>query len=212
MLIRAVLFAIFLMIPALSLGSTGESMKQYHAETSTPLAEIVRHLEARLPDAAPMAASGTKATVSYSGSHVPDALRSFLVTAFPDVDAELLAPGRTVTLAVTLRAADAGTEGALLILTRLTADETGLPAGAVVLLDGRGAAPCAGQVVVSHDLPRGETAELYQTYFESEGYRFDGHSLAGVSFFVGYRPGCSVTLYFEADGGATVVVAQFSEV
>ncbi len=210
MLIRlALLFALICAAPA----GAREAMRQYFAETSTEFEALTGELARRMPPPVDLVSNGEQTLLSYSGATLPPALASFLKSAFPDLDSELLAPGRVMSIVTSLTPAGQGTAMSLMVLARFPPPEFDLPEGAAVLLDATGAEPCAGQVVVKQPGARGDVAALYRAHFEREGFAFDAdeEDARATSFFVGYADDCTLGLYFQHDGEATLVVARYLE-
>ncbi len=189
--------------------SAKESMRQFGSETSTGYGEIIGSLQQRLPDTVMVQDFGDSAAVSYAGNMVPPALGSFLKTAFEALDPSVIAPGKTVSLTMTLMPSDEGTSLGLMVMGRFDIAQGALPKGASVIMDGRGAGGCDGQVVLHHQEQIDDAAETYVAHLEAQGFAFNDNLTQGVSFFVGYRPGCETALYLQEEQGASLVVIRY---
>jgi len=89
------------------------------------------------------------------------------------------------------------------------------PAGAEVLWQDGAPDACAGEVILSEDMPLTAATRTHADRLAGEGFMLTDLSDASVSFFVGQRPGCAVALYLErdadTDGRSTVIVRYLEE-
>lgn len=209
-MLRPLVLALILVSLA-SAAAAAERIRQFHSETDTAAAEIVAALEAQLPDGPPIMPTREGAMLSYTGHFVPVPLKAFLAAAFPGLEVAALAPGRPVTLSLVLNEADGVTDMSLMVFAAFT--RSGAPAmeGATVLLDGTGAAPCKGQMIVSHETGVEETTEAYLDHLESEGFEIAEQDPREMSFFIGQAPGCEIALYVQPDETRTIVVLRYLE-
>lgn len=202
-----------LTLAALSPGAlnAAESFRQFSGETSTPLAEIVTHLEQRLPDSVQIMELEGEAGLHYVGKSVPPVLAGFLETAFPRLDPTILTSGQAVTLTVGLQEMEAGTHLTLMALAEFPSLADAVPSGATVLLDGTGPGTCEGQIVAHSFEPVEEAAITYRTHLEQNGFVFPEDERQSASFFFGHAPGCDVALYLQSESDTTVAVIRYLE-
>jgi len=208
MLMRLV-FALALLCAAPA--TAREAMRQYFAETSTGVEMLTGELASRMPRSVALLSHESQTLVTWSGASLPPALASFLAGAFPDLEPDLLQPGRAMSLVASLTPAESGTTLSLMVLARFPPPSVDLPAGAAVMLDATSSEPCRGQIVLKHPGARTEVAALYRAHFEGQGFLFDDEAPGETSFLVGYAGGCALGLYFQRDGEATLVVARYLE-
>lgn len=189
----------------------GERIRQFHAETDAPVEEIVSALEMRLPNGPPVIAIREGAMLSYAGRFTPAPLKAFLEAVFPGLEKRVLEPGRAVTLSLVLSDVEGVTDISLMVMATFTQAGAPMLEGAQVLLDGTGASPCQGQLILSHDMSVEETTEAYIAHLEEEGYRFAEQDPREMSFFIGQAPDCTIGLYVEPDDSRTIVVIRYLE-
>jgi len=188
-----------------------ESVRQFHAETTTPKDEIAEALRTVVGRDVALIDTGETLMISYSGNATPPVLASFFEAAFSDLSPEILAMGRSLSLTATLTEYDDFTDMSLMVLARFDAHTLPLPDGGYIMLDGTTPNTCNGQLVIAHDLPLKQAAKLYRGHFESEGYDFPDAEPDEVSFFIGYGPECELAMYLEPDRGSTLVVIRYLE-
>ncbi|MGB3314757.1 MAG: hypothetical protein WBB85_10120, partial [Albidovulum sp.] len=73
---------------------------------------------------------------------------------------------------------------------------------------------CTGQAILSQTGLPDKVAPDYVARLEAEGFQVTDASDDDTSFFVGYRPGCSLFLYFQPDPAGqdrSTVVMNFQE-
>lgn len=205
--------AMLAMLAMLASGADAQEMRQFFAETSTPLPEITAHLAPVLPDSVALTEAGENAYLSYSGMQTPPGLAGFLTSAFETLEPTAIAPGQTVSITLVMTRHSARTDLSLMVLGRFDAPEGGITVdGGQVIMDGRGAEPCTGQVIIQHALAPDETLDRYVTAHEDAGFVFEDETDATTSFFFGQGPDCAVALYVEGEtGGSTAVIRYLEE-
>ena len=208
-MLRLVLLILVLASPVAA--KPTESLRQYTAETSTDVSRIVETLSQRLPESVALLELGGEVALSYTGNATPPALSGFLETAFQDLDPAVIAMGQTVSLTLTLANTDAGTIMSLMLMARFPSGGQPIMDGAVVMLDGRGAGTCAGQLVLQQPALPEAAAPAYVEHLENEGFAFEPYDPQETSFFIGHRPGCALALYLQEDQGASLIVIRYLE-
>jgi hypothetical protein len=188
-----------------------ESLRQFHAETLSSPDEIVARLEPRLLPSVTVTTVADDAILSYTGNAPPAALTDFVESTFDALPEGFLIPGRTLSLALTISGRDGGADLSLLLLARFPEPPAPLPDGAVVLLDGRGAADCTGQMVLRHPGRHRDVAKSYREHLEEAGFAFPDAEPDETSFFIGYAPDCAAALYLRPDQGTTLIVVRYLE-
>jgi len=210
-MLKALGLSVGLVAAAAATAAAGERIRQFHAETATPVAEIVAALEARLPDGPPVIPTREGAMLSYAGRFTPAPLKAFVEAAFPALEARVLDPGSAVTLSLVLSEVEGVTDISLMVMAAFTQPGAPMIDGARVLLDGTGPGACEGQVILSHDMTVEAATEAYLAHLESEGYRFAERDPREMSFFVGHAPDCAIALYVQRDATRTVVAIRYLE-
>ena len=206
-MLKPLLSAIFLVFAA---SAQAETLRQFHAETSTPLSEIKTALENRLPDMVGVLGEDT-VTVAYSGNRVPPALVGFLETSFEKLDPTTLAIGKTLSLSLTLQGDDTGTVMSLMMMGNFPASRVPVLKDSVVMMDGSGPGNCAGQLVLRHLKPVEETASDYVSALKKDGFAFPDADSDEVSFFIGHAPDCQIAMYLHPQQDTTMVVIRYLE-
>ena len=201
----------FLMAAPLVASEARESLRQYAASTTTEMSTIVTQLASQVPASVVILEMGDQVAFSYTGDATPPGLSRFLVSAFQDLDPATIAMGQTVSLTATLAEDGRGTAMGLMLLARFDAGDSLLLNGATVLVDGRGAGGCDGQLILQQPMPRDEAAKAYRDLFETRGFAFPDASPQETSFFIGYREGCEMALYLQEQEGASLIVIRYLE-
>ncbi|MEM6388931.1 MAG: hypothetical protein AAF825_03740 [Pseudomonadota bacterium] len=185
-----------------------QQMRQFFAQTATPLDQITRALGQGMgPDVVITPGAGST-LVSYTGQSLPPGLAAFLAQGLPQLDPAMIAPGQAVQLSLVLTEQDAGTEIALMLIGRFEVQGAPVLSGGQVVLDGLGPEPCTGQLIVQHDQPPAPIAARYQEALEQDGFTFED-AQDDTSFFIGSRTGCEVALYVQGEEGGTTAVIRY---
>lgn len=186
-------------------------IRQVSSTTQTPIHAIYDVWTEAMPAEVTLAATDAEAKLSYAGEDMPVSLRTFLKVAFPTLDIKALAPGNPVSLSLTLRAQGNGTLMHLVAQAPFVLAPRNYPTGAHVVLDGI-AGTCSGQTVLSHPAPVASLADTYRHFLQDAGFALQNDSPQEVSFFIGYRPGCSAFLYLSEDTPETsLIVLRYLE-
>ncbi|NNE81508.1 MAG: hypothetical protein HKN18_14670 [Silicimonas sp.] len=188
-----------------------ESVRQFHAETATPVADLARHLEARLDGTATVLHHGDQVLVSYTGNATPDPLTRFASAAFQTLDPSVLAPGRVVTMNLSATQYDGTTALSLMILARFPKARAPVPESAMVLLDGTGPGDCEGQLVLQYPDRRKATRLAMLDHLQDAGFDLSQNDADELSFFIGQAPGCEIALYLKPKGKTTLIVLRYLE-
>lgn len=202
---------LFLVAAPLLAGEARESLRQYAATTSTEMSTIVEQLTAQVPDTVVILEMGDQVAFSYTGDATPPGLSRFLTSAFEELDPGLIAMGQTVSLTATLAEDGDQTAMGLMLLARFTSGDSPVLDGATVLVDGRGAGSCNGQLILQQAMPQREAAKAYRELFEKRGFAFPDSSPQETSFFIGYRQNCELALYLQEQEGASLIVIRYLE-
>ncbi len=209
MLLRAILI-LLLLVPAMAQADL--PMRQLQAQTPVDASKVAARLQAELPPSVVRGFDASGATFSYTGLHTPAPLVAFVLRTFADVDAEVLTPPNPVSITLSLRPADDGTQVVALIKAAFPTDDLHLPPGATVVLDGRTQAACSGQLVVSQHAAPQAASRIYKDHLIAQGFTLDEIPLQGASYFSGYRPGCTAIAYIQPNTPASsLVVLRFLE-
>lgn len=201
---------LLVLLPGFGLAE-GESVRQFHAQTATPAAELARNLDARLPEAVTMVQTEGQFALSYTGNATPETLVRFADAAFERFDPAMLAPGRTVSLTLSGAVYGDTTALSLMILARFAGPQAPVPPGAVVVLDGTGPGACEGQLVLQFPGPRKEARPAMLAHMEQAGFAFPDADPDETSFFIGQAPGCAAAVYLEPNGKTTLIVLRYLE-
>ncbi|MEM7752765.1 MAG: hypothetical protein AAF230_05070 [Pseudomonadota bacterium] len=207
-MLKPLICAAFVMLAA---PAQAETLRQFHATTSTPLSTIATALEQRLPDNMLAGLGSDTVSLAYSGNRVPPALTGFLQASFKDLPPESVTNGETLSLSLTLQSDTAGTLMSLMMMGDFPTSPIALPKGSKIMVDGSGSNDCAGQVVLSHPKPAGETAADYVRALKADGFTFPDVGPAEVSFFIGYAPNCQIAMYLHPEQDTTLVVIRYLE-
>lgn len=187
-----------------------EILRQYHAETSAPLGEVVAALERRLPEMVHRLGADS-VTVAYSGKRPPLALTSFLETSFDELPPKTFGVGKTFSLSLTIHGDDSGSILSLMLLGDFSGSDFWLPPKSLMIMDGASREACTGQVVASHPADAEVTAKAYRNHMKAEGFSFPDADPQEVSFFIGQAPGCTLAMYLQPDQHTTMVVIRYLE-
>ncbi|MEO9827232.1 MAG: hypothetical protein ABJF50_22750 [Paracoccaceae bacterium] len=188
-----------------------ETLRQFHAETSTPLSEIATALEQRLPENMVAPLGKDTLTVAYSGNRVPPALAGFLEASFENLSPDTLRIGRTLSLSLTLQGGEAGTVMSLMMMGNFPSSRVALLKDSVMMMDGSGPGGCSGQVVLRHLKSAEETASDYVSALKDDGFAFPETDPDEVSFFIGHAPDCQIAMYLHPEQDTTMVVIRYLE-
>lgn len=202
---------LILALGLLATGAEAQEMRQFFAETPSPLDQITAQLSQGLPEDAALTAASGAAYLSYTGTRVPPGLAQFLAAAFPDLDQAAIAPGQTVTLSVVMTQVAGGTDLSLMVMGRFEPRAGVHVPGGQILMDGRGAEPCSGQVLIQHAEPPETLLQSYIAAFEAQGFLFEEPHEEAMSFFFGHAPDCAVALYVEGQSGGSTAVIRYLE-
>lgn len=188
-----------------------ETLRQFHAETSTPLSEIAIALEQRLPENMVAPIGEDTFTVAYSGNRVPPALAGFIEATFANLSPDTLAVGKTLSLSLTLHGNGSGTVISLMMMGNFPSSRVTLLKDSVMMMDGSGPNGCSGQVVLRHLKPVEETASDYVSALKNDGFAFPETDPEEVSFFIGHAPDCQIAMYLHPEQDTTLVVIRYLE-
>ena len=198
-------------------------IRTYVAALDGPPAIAAARLGADLDGAVDVIDADGVLLMSYAGLDLPEALREFILSAAPEVDAEILDPGIPVNVSLAFVASETGTELRLMISAPSLADPAALelalgqslPEGASILMTEGATGGCSGQVILSQDGIPAKAAPLYLDLMEKQGFAITDASDPATSFFIGQRQDCGLFLYLEpdpiTDGRSTVIVNYLEE-
>lgn len=143
--------------------------------------------------------------VSYTGLELPEPLAEFLTAAFPDLGRETLATWSPANISMAFLPDGSGTHIRLMV--------QGLPDRSVLLDERSGT--CSGQVVLAHPGSADAATQDHLQQIRADGFEMLSDPSGTASFFIGYRPGCSVFLYVEPEPagmtGSTVVLRYLED-
>lgn len=152
--------------------------------------------------------------LSYAGMDLPPALRAFLTQTILDLDPTAFNEDKMVNISVALVPIQSGTQVRLMMMGQ-ESTATALPQGAEVLLAESVPAACSGQMVLSHAGGVPENTQTYVSWAKAAGFKLTDASDASLSFFIGYRPNCSIFIYIQPDpeeqNRSTVVVRYLED-
>ena len=206
-MLRVLLFAL---ATGLAVEAHASNLRQYHAESVTPLDEVVTALERRLPKMVHSLGTGF-VTVAYSGKRPPLALTRFLEAWFEELPPKTFGSGRTLSLSLTVHGDDNGTILSLMLLGDFPGSGVKLPPKSVMMMDGGSRADCTGQYVARHPADAEETAKIYRKHMEVDGFSFSDNDPQEASYFIGQAPGCTLAMYLQPDQNTTMVVIRYLE-
>lgn len=207
-MLRAIVTATSLV---LSLPAYAETLRQFHAETSTPLSELAVALERRLPKNMVAPLGEDTVFVSYSGNRIPAVLAGFLESSFEKLSPETFAVGKTISLSLTLQGDTTGTVMSLMVMGNFPASRVSLLKDSLMMMDGSGPGKCTGQMVLSHPKRAEETAKDYVDALKNDGFAFPDTEPDEVSFFIGHAPDCQIAMYLHPEQDTTMVVIRYLE-
>ncbi len=215
--IRAVATAVALCFATPALAETPVAIQTYSNDLALPPAAAAARLNDDLGGLMEIRNEGGAHYIDYAGLDTPEPLRRFLGLTFRDLPPEVYAPGVPINLSLAFLPDGEGSTARLMIsgpeFGGAEAALPGLPDGASVLMSSV-SGDCAGQAVLSQPGPPDKAAPDYVARLVNEGFQVTDASDDDTSFFVGYRPGCSVFLYFQPDPAGqdrSTVVMNFQE-
>ena len=217
MILRAIAVALALLLAPPVAAEEPVTIRSYKAALDLPPAAAADSLNRDLGGLMEFREEGGALFFDYAGLDTPEPLRRFLALSFPDLPPEAIARGVPVNLSLAFLPDGDGSEIRLMIsgpeFGGAGATLSGLPEGATILMSSV-AGDCAGQAVLSHQGLPPDIAPAYVTRLAGEGYQITDASDDDTSFFVGYRPGCALFLYFQPDPAGqdrSTVVMNFQE-
>ncbi len=208
-MLRCIILTIALCLAAL--GAKAQEMRQFFAETTTPLTEITARLAPMLPPSVVLTEGPGSTFLSYTGPSTPPGLAAFLESAFDTLDMQAIAPGHTASISLVMTGHSDRTDLSLMVRGRFATGRVSALPGGQIIMDGTDAGDCQGQLIVQHALPPDAVLRGYQEAFEADGYVFEEPDEQDLSFFIGSRPGCSVALYADGQEGGSTAVIRFLE-
>ena len=193
------------------------TIRSYKAALELPPAAAADSLNRDLGGLMEFREEGGTLYFDYAGLDTPEPLRRFLSLSFPDLPPAAIAPGMPVNLSLAFLPEGDGSEIRLMIsgpqFGGTEATPAGLPDRATVLMSSI-SGDCAGQAVLSHQGLPPDIASDYTRRLSGEGFQVTDASDEDTSFFVGYRPGCALFLYFQPDPAGqdrSTVVMNYQE-
>ena len=217
MTLRAIATAVALLLAAPVIAQDAVTIRTYSTGLELSPAAAADRLNQDLGGLMEVREEGGALYFDYAGLDTPQPLRRFLGLTFRDLPTEAYAPGVPVNLSLAFLPDDEGAEARLMIsgpqFAGTKAAIPGLPDGADVLMSSVSGA-CSGQAVLSHPGKPADIAPAYVARLSGDGFQVTDASDGDTSFFVGYRPGCSLFLYFQPDPAGqdrSTVVMNYQE-